>query len=35
MDIVKESIRKLKLDEEIRRAEGGKTPKVIIPLLHT
>ena len=28
IEVVKDSIRKLKLDEEIRRAEGGKTPKV-------
>jgi hypothetical protein len=31
IEVVKDSIRKLKLDEEIRRAEGGKTPKVKNP----
>ena len=28
IDVVKDCIRKLKLDEDIRRAEGLKTPKV-------
>lgn len=29
IEVVKESIRKLKLDEEIRKSEGRKTPKVL------
>ncbi|ODM98552.1 PTB domain-containing engulfment adapter protein 1 [Orchesella cincta] len=32
IDVVKDCIRKLKLDEEIRRAEGGKTPKAEVTI---
>jgi hypothetical protein len=32
IEVVKDSIRKLKLDEEIRRAEGGKTPKAEVTI---
>jgi hypothetical protein len=34
IEVVKDCIRKLKLDQEIRRAEGGKTPKVSQNLNH-